>query len=98
MAKFIFSQKAINDLNGIWDYTVETWSEKQADKYYEGISQQVSEISKNPDLGKRYVEVDGNLLGFRTEKHVIFYQISGNTIEVIRILHAQMDLKKRIKE
>lgn len=34
MAKVILRQKAIDDLNDIWYYTFEKWSEKQADKYY----------------------------------------------------------------
>ena len=34
MAKFYLSNKAVDDLNDIWDYTVNTWSEKQAENYY----------------------------------------------------------------
>ena len=34
MAKVILRQEAIDDLNDIWDYTFEQWSENQADKYY----------------------------------------------------------------
>ena len=37
MAKIRFSRKAIADLNGIWEYTAETWSEDQA------VMQQVQE-------------------------------------------------------
>jgi toxin ParE1/3/4 len=33
MAKVILRQEAIDDLNDIWDYTFEEWSEVQADKY-----------------------------------------------------------------
>jgi toxin ParE1/3/4 len=29
MAKIRLSRKAIADLDGIWDYTVETWSDEQ---------------------------------------------------------------------
>jgi toxin ParE1/3/4 len=34
MANVILRQAAIDDLNNIWDYTYEQWSEAQADKYY----------------------------------------------------------------
>ena len=34
MAKIVFRQKAIDDLNNTWNYTYKKWSEKQADKYY----------------------------------------------------------------
>lgn len=33
MANVILRQKAIDDLNDIWEYTFEEWSENQADKY-----------------------------------------------------------------
>lgn len=86
MAKVIFRQKALNDLNQIWNYTYEKWSEKQADKYYNTIKMACAGISKN-------------LLGLKAGKHIIFYQTkSSNTFEVIRILHEAMDLKNRISE
>ena len=34
MSKYILSNKAVNDLSKIWEYTYEVWSENQADKYY----------------------------------------------------------------
>jgi toxin ParE1/3/4 len=34
MAKIVFTNKAKEDLQEIWEYTYKTWSEKQADKYY----------------------------------------------------------------
>lgn len=34
MAKVVLRQDAIDDLNNIWDYTYEKWSENQVDKYY----------------------------------------------------------------
>ena len=99
MAKVILRQKAIYDLNDIWDYTFEKWSEKQADKNYTIIKLACNTIGENPDIGKDYVGISKNLLGLKSGKHIIFYQvISDDRIEVIRILHEQMDLKNRIAE
>jgi toxin ParE1/3/4 len=51
-------------------------------------------IGENPDVGKEYIGISKNLLGLKSGKHIIFYQlISENEIEIIRILHKQMDLK-----
>jgi len=99
MAKVILRRKAIEDLNTIWNYTLENWSEKHADKYYSLIKMACSWIGENPDIGKEYEGVDPNLLGLKSEKHIIFYQvISSRRIEVIRILHERMDLNSRIIE
>ncbi|MBQ4819641.1 type II toxin-antitoxin system RelE/ParE family toxin [Aquimarina sp. MMG016] len=97
MAKVILRQEAIDDLNSIWDYTFEKWSEKQADKYYAAIKIACNGIGKNPNVGKEYDGISKNLLGFKSGKHIIFYQIiSMDRIEVIRILHERMDLKNRM--
>jgi toxin ParE1/3/4 len=99
MAKVILRQKAIDDLNDIWDYTFEKWSEKQADKYYAIIKLACNAIGENPDIGKEYDGISTNLLGLKSGKHILFYQvISDERIEVIRILHEQIDFKNRIAE
>ncbi len=99
MAKVILRKEAIDDLNDIWIYTFEEWSEKQADKYYATLKFTSSQIGKNPQLGKEYEGVGRNLLGLRAGKHIVFYKISNeDEIEVIRILHERMDLKNRINE
>lgn len=35
MAKYRFTNKAVEDLASIWNYTFDNWSERQADLYYE---------------------------------------------------------------
>ncbi|WP_405207221.1 type II toxin-antitoxin system RelE/ParE family toxin [Aquimarina sp. LLG6339-5] len=99
MAKVILRQKAIDDLNNIWDYTFEKWSEKQADKYYAIIKMTCNGIGESPNIGKEYHGITKNLLGLKSGRHIIFYQqILSERIEVIRILHERMDLKNRISE
>jgi toxin ParE1/3/4 len=99
MAKVVLRQEAIDDLNDIWDYTYEKWSEKQADKYYATIKLSCKGIGDNPDVGKEYFGVIENLLGLKSGKHIIFYDlISEDKIEIIRILHERMDLKNRLTE
>ena len=99
MAKVILRKEAIDDLNDIWIYTFEEWSEKQADKYYATLKFTCSQIGKNPQPGKEYEGVGRNLLGLRAGKHIVFYKIiNEDEIEVIRIWHERMDLKNRINE
>ncbi len=99
MAKVKLRQKAIDDLNDIWDYTFENWSAKQADNYYAAIKLACNGIGQNPDVGREYDGINKNLLGLKSGKHIIFYkQKSEEKIEVIRILHERMDLKNRLNE
>jgi len=99
MAEFKLTNKAVEDLSKIWDYTFEVWSERQADKYYESIISNCQEIADYPNLGKNYDGITQNLLGIKTNRHIIFYRtLNENYVEITRILHERMDLKKRITE
>ncbi len=99
MAKYKLTNKAVDDLTLIWNYTFDKWSEKQADKYYYMLVDNFNEIADNPNLGKNYSGVTENLLGFRSGRHIIFYRkVEENEVEITRILHEQMDLKNRVKE
>jgi toxin ParE1/3/4 len=97
METFYISNKAVEDLNDIWDYTVKTWSENQAEIYYSLLMDSCQELANKPSQGKSYDVVEKNVLGFKTGEHIIFYQIvSLNEIEVVRILHGMMDMKNHI--
>ncbi len=99
MAKYELTNKAVADLSKIWDYTFEVWSEKQADKYYEILISNFQEIANKPSLGNNYDGITLNLLGIKANRHIIFYRtINENYVEITRILHERMDLKKRILE
>lgn len=99
MAKYYLTNKAVEDLTNIWNYTFEKWSKKQADKYYEILIDNCQAIAINPELGKNYNRITPTLYGIRTNRHIIFYRkISLNEVEITRILHESMDLKKRMLE
>ena len=97
MAKYFLSNKALEDLSAIWEYTYEAWSERQAEKYYYLLLDTCQELADGTLNGKLYKEIGPGILGFKTGRHLIFYRKAGNSgIEVARILHEQMDLKNRI--
>jgi toxin ParE1/3/4 len=97
MAKFSFTNRALDDLIEIWDYTVENWSENQAEKYYNLIVASCIDLANNPQLGKSYNIVSQNLFGYKCGEHIIFFQeIVKNEIEIARVLHGMMDLKSKI--
>ncbi len=99
MAKVTLRQKAIDDINKIWIYTLEKWSENQADKYYSMLKFSCEEIGKNPEVGKVYKQISENLFGLKSGKHIIFYYlISTEEIDVIRILHENMDFENGVFE
>lgn len=99
MINYNLTNKAVEDLSKIWDYTFEVWSEKQADKYYNELISNCEDIAEHPYLGKQYNGISKQLLGMKVNRHIIFYRIlDENYVEITRALHERMDLKKRIAE
>lgn len=99
MANFKLTNKAVEDLSKIWEYTFEIWSEKQADKYYNQLILDCAEIAENPNLGKNYDGISNELRGILANRHIIFYRTTNpNYIEITRILHGRMDVKNIITE
>ena len=97
MAKYYLTNKAVDDLSEIWNYTIETWSKLQAEKYYNLLLTSCDDLSKKPELGKNYDIVTQGILGFKSGEHIIFYSIiSKDEIEVERILYVMMDLKSKL--
>ena len=84
----------------IWDYTEQTWGEKQADAYVRSLVAAVNQVQ-----AERYrwrPLRDRSLPGvyfFRHEHHYIFFrELSDGALGVISILHESMDIPARLRE
>jgi toxin ParE1/3/4 len=98
--KYKISKEASKDLEKIWLYTFETWSVKQADHYFDLLMNEIEYLSENPTSGKDYSEIRNGYFRSRVKSHFIFYKINlkNEEIEIIRILHQQMDVSSRLDE
>lgn len=99
MAKYIFTIKSLEDLDEIWEYTCEEWSEEQADKYYLEHIETCETIAKSQSIGRKYSHIYKGLYGLPVNKHIIFYRkIETKTIEITRILLGLMDIKSNFEK
>ena len=96
---YSISEKAIEDLENIWTYTLHRWSIEQADRYYNLIINEIEFIANNFKAGKSMDHIKYGYRASIVKSHLIFYRKSqGNQVEVIRILHQRMDIETRINE
>ena len=99
MAKYRLTNRAVNDLADIWNYTCNEWSEQQADDYYAMLIAACQKLAQQPELfGRKYEEIAVGLRGFKAHRHIIFYRITKNYVEIVRILHGSMDLENRVRD
>lgn len=96
-SKYRISKEAINDLNSIWFFTLQKWSKKQADRYYDLIIEEINFIANNFLTGKQLEQNRKDYRVTKVKSHLIFYRKSENGIvEIVRILHKRMNIKKRL--
>ena len=98
MAKIRLSRKAIADLDGIWGYTAQTWSQDQAVVYYQQLHTAIEGLNHLPVfLERSYDVIKPGLFGFKVGHHIIFYKKGDNgSISVDRILHEKMDYQRHL--
>jgi len=96
MNQFFLRPKAIDDLQSIWDYTVDTWGKSQAEIYLSLLDKTFKELARTPESGRKCDYILNGYRKFPAGKHVIFYRVINEDIEIVRILHQSMDVKRHL--
>ena len=95
MADYQLSPLAERDLEDIWRYTYQQWSEGQANSYFDVIIAAIKQLASGASKG-RAVDIQGGYLKHAAGKHCVFYKETDTSIEVIRILHQSMDFDRHL--
>lgn len=96
--KVILQEDAINDLEEIWFFTFQTWSMEQANRYHELIYKEIKYLASLPGSGKDLNHIRNGYRSSKVKSHIIFYKYSSSEIEIIRILHENMDIPNRLED
>jgi toxin ParE1/3/4 len=84
---------AEEDIVDIWRYSFENWGEEQADRYHDRLAEAFRLIAENPGIGVRCDEVREGYRKYIIERHLVMYQVDGQTIHIIRVLGTDMDYR-----
>ena len=96
--KFVFSPAAVQDLQSIAKYTSRTWGTEQETLYLKGLWAKLDLMLDRPENHRPRHDLAIDCYSERYGKHVIFFSILGETLQVIRILHGAMDFSVHIFE
>lgn len=95
MRRLIFRTAASEDLRQIARYTKAAWGADQARKYAAQLRERITALSEFP-LRHPQVEARPELHRMRCGQHVVFYRVSDDAIEIVRILHIASDADARL--
>ncbi|AZA75545.1 type II toxin-antitoxin system RelE/ParE family toxin [Chryseobacterium indoltheticum] len=89
---YILSEAADQDLEDIFNFTLDKFGFDQAERYLLEIDLVFQNLIVHLELGKRRNEIKENLYSFTKDNHVIFYRVLDNHIRIVRILHGSRDI------
>ena len=96
--KIVILEEAIQDLEEIWLYTFVTWSQEQADRYHLLITKEFLYLASKPESGKKLDHLRKGYRSAKVKSHYIFYRFTSNELEIVRILHENMDIPNRLND
>ncbi len=92
------SYEAEIDLQNIWLYTFENWSDEQANRYIDLILDEIEYLCLKPNSGTDYGHLRKGYFRLKIKSHYVFYKVNmkKDLIEVVRILHQMMDIESQL--
>jgi len=84
--------QAEQDLINIWRYSFEQWGEEQADFYLDTLAEGIALLVDNPQIGTDCSFIRPDYRRLIIQHHIVYYQLSEKRIDIIRVLHKDMDM------
>jgi toxin ParE1/3/4 len=94
--RYVLSNRAKSDLQEIWDYTEVRWGFDQAELYIRELWRHIEIVAADPKSGRSCPEVRAGYYKYRAGSHFLFYRITNDGVDVIRILHERMDFGRHL--
>ncbi|MDI6029444.1 type II toxin-antitoxin system RelE/ParE family toxin [Corticibacterium sp. UT-5YL-CI-8] len=94
--EFRLRPKARQDLEEIWLYTAEHWSDVQADTYHGRMTDVMTALATGRLKGRSAEHVRSGYFKYPAGSHFVYFRKADYGIEVIRILHQSMDVEQHL--
>ena len=89
--KVSISNRAQEDLVGIWEFSTRAWGDEHADLYIDLLVMRFSWLTKNRGLWRERTEISSGLYCHLVKSHVIYFRSTDEIFKIARVLHERMD-------
>jgi len=96
MPQFVLRQEALDDLREIAAFTVQRWGKLQKDRYLRFLDAGFHLIGANPSIGKACDDLAPGYRSLPRGRHMIFYRQVAAAVEIVRVLHREMDPERHL--
>lgn len=98
MAYYRLSNKARQELEDIYIYSLLNFGVKQADYYLEDLHDALLFLAENPNSGRRCDYIKDSYRRHEHGQHVIFYTQSKSDILITRVLGVKQDPEMQFRD
>ncbi len=96
MADYRLSNKADEDLAGIYAFSYRRFGETGADAYLLALEERFLALAAQPHLGRKADHIRKGYFRYEHASHTIFYKVRKDGITVMRVLHGRMDTEQHL--
>lgn len=97
MSRYVINALASQDLNEIADYFAKR-NLDAGDRFFRSFNHKCQQLVAFPESGKSYANIRAGLRGLSLDGYVIFYKISGERIEILRVVSGRRDFPRVFEE
>jgi len=92
MNSYIIAPEAIRDLEQIIDYFAMD-NVDRGEQFLDEFTKKCRYLTQFPMMGRSYREIRSYLRGLPMKKHIIFYRVLKDGLEIMRVVPANRDLE-----
>jgi toxin ParE1/3/4 len=86
--------KAAEDIEDLLVYSERIWGSEHLQTYALDLQTALLRIQEHPEIGIERHDLDEDLRSLPIGKHMILYYVFPDTIEIARIMHQRMDVRR----
>jgi len=98
MSQLFLTDRAMDDLHEIYEYSVEKWGESIASKYIIAFEDAFSILKSRKGILKVNKKISSRFRVYFVQKHCLICEVIENKIIVITIKHSSMNILERLKK
>jgi plasmid stabilization system protein ParE len=92
------TDRTLQDLIAIEEYSIATWGKKVAAKYMSDIESGLQRIADNPGLLREDPNLHECLYFYRVNKHLLVCDVQVRSIYVLTVINANMDIPEHLNQ
>lgn len=95
--QIVIAPAAKADLKDTYQHGLRQWGQAQSDNYLENLKKHFWSLTEQPLMDVERSELLPGARSLPIESHTLFYRVTVDTVEIIRVLNGRQDPQRHLK-